>query len=154
MSSRCRAVIRSCFRVLCDGFFFLIITPISFPHPTRQHARLGVFTMNAADGALVGRLQDVATRPQHQRRGLATALVAAALDEVLVRRGGRGLYVCALTDDTPIVMYRGQGFRDLGEQDRERVRLFPRRTRGDPEAKLRVLFVPLEEWRQDVASNP
>lgn len=76
-------------------------------------AKLGVFSMPAASGD-VGRLQDVATTPAHRRRGLATALVAAALHETLQRRGCAGLFVCADTDDMPIHMYRKQGFRDLG----------------------------------------
>lgn len=89
-------------------------------------AKLGVFAMTTADGAVVGRLQDVATRPDHRRRGLATALVAAALEEVLVHRAGRAMYVSAHTDDMPIRMYRGHGFRDLGVH----YQLFRMRTQG------------------------
>ena len=77
-------------------------------------AKLGVFAVTTPAGR-VGRLQDVATSPDHRRRGLASALVAEALEETLVRRDCTGLYVRADTDDVAIHMYRRQGFRDVGE---------------------------------------
>ena len=91
------------------GIVWLYVSPRTADH---MLAKLGVFWVTTPAGR-VGRLQDVATRPDQRRQGLASALVAAALEETLSRRACTCLYVCADTDDVAIRMYRGQGFQDV-----------------------------------------
>ena len=55
-------------------------------------------------------IDTVATHPDHQRRGLARRLLAAALDEI-ARRGGRSCMLKVREDNAPAYhMYRGAGF--------------------------------------------
>jgi ribosomal protein S18 acetylase RimI-like enzyme len=79
-------------------------------HSGEVRAKLGVFRHGQ-----VCRLQDVATLPEHRRRGLATYLLRSALDDTLDTPGLEGLVVCAERDYHAIDLYRKLGFRELGE---------------------------------------
>ena len=59
-------------------------------------------------------LQDVSVRPDHRRRGVASALAAAAEGEAAARGFSR-LRLCVSIDNEPAqTLYRGLGYRDAG----------------------------------------
>ncbi len=67
-------------------------------------------------------LQDVSVRPEHRRRGVATALAVAA-ERAVVARGSRRLrLIVSVDDDAAQALYRGLGYGDVG--------IPPRRVRG------------------------
>lgn len=67
-------------------------------------------------------LQDVSVRPEHRRRGVATALTAAAELEV-GRLGFAAVRLCVSTDNSAAqALYRARGYGDVG--------LPPRRVQG------------------------
>jgi ribosomal protein S18 acetylase RimI-like enzyme len=97
-------------------------------------------------------LQDVEVRPEHRRRGVASALTAAAEEAALVRGFGR-LRVTVSVDNAPAqALYRGLGFVEAGIPPRRvqgtiQIRSGPievddtlltwEKTLGDPVAALR-----------------
>jgi len=67
-------------------------------------------------------LQDVSVTPQHRRRGVASALTAAA-EAVALERGYDRLRITISTDNAAAqALYRGRGFTDCGVP--------PRRVKG------------------------
>jgi ribosomal protein S18 acetylase RimI-like enzyme len=67
-------------------------------------------------------LQDVEVRPEHRRRGVATALTAAA-EEAAANRGFGRLRLTVSVDNAPAqALYRGLGFGEVG--------IPPRRVQG------------------------
>ena len=59
-------------------------------------------------------LQDVAVRPEHRRRGVATALAAAAEDEAGARGFDRLTLTVSIDNEAAQVLYRGLGYQDAG----------------------------------------
>ena len=59
-------------------------------------------------------MQDVAVRPEHRRRGVATALTAATEDEAGARGFDRLTLTVSLDNDAAQALYRGLGYRDAG----------------------------------------
>lgn len=59
-------------------------------------------------------LQDVAVRPEHRRRGVATALAAAAEDEAGARGFDRLTLTVSTDNEAAQVLYRGLGYQDAG----------------------------------------
>jgi GNAT superfamily N-acetyltransferase len=60
----------------------------------------------------VGVLEDLFTHPAFRHRGIATALLARAVDDVR-RRGAGTVALSAFVDDTPKQMYAAMGFEPL-----------------------------------------
>jgi len=59
-------------------------------------------------------LQDVSVRPEHRRRGVATALAAAA-ERAVVERGADRLRLSVSVDnEAALALYRGLGYNDVG----------------------------------------
>lgn len=73
-------------------------------------ATLGIFQHNG-----ICRLQEVETRKQYRRRGLASALVSFAIRRAIDTLGTEGLALCADTDYHAIELYRRLGFVEVGE---------------------------------------
>lgn len=69
--------------------------------------KLGMFSHGG-----VCRLQDVGTRPDLRRRGLARGLVNSSIG--MARDVSQGVIVCAEEDYHALDLYRNLGFRDLG----------------------------------------
>jgi GNAT superfamily N-acetyltransferase len=61
------------------------------------------------DGNDVGKVEDLFTAPEHRRTGIATALIAHAVDDAR-RRGAGPVLIGADPDDTPKAMYAALGF--------------------------------------------
>jgi ribosomal protein S18 acetylase RimI-like enzyme len=59
-------------------------------------------------------LQDVSVRPEHRRRGVATALAAAAEREASARGFGRVRLSVSIDNEAAQILYRGLGYRDAG----------------------------------------
>jgi len=77
-------------------------------------------------------LQDVSVRPEHRRRGVATALAAAA-ERAVVERGADRLRLSVSVDnEAALALYRGLGYRDVG--------IPPRRVHGT----IQIRTGPLE----------
>lgn len=64
------------------------------------------------DGATVVFVQDILVFPEHQRKGIGTALLQAVLD-----RYGHVRQIELATDNTPktVAFYRSMGFREMSE---------------------------------------
>ena len=77
-------------------------------------------------------LQDVSVRPEHRRRGVATALAAAAEREACARGFGRVRLSVSIDNEAAQVLYRGLGYRDAG--------IPPRRVHGT----IQIRSGPLE----------
>ena len=67
-------------------------------------------------------MQDVAVRPEHRRRGVATALTAATEEEAAARGFDRLTLTVSLDNDAAQALYRGLGYGDAG--------IPPRRVQG------------------------
>ncbi len=67
-------------------------------------------------------LQDVSVRPEHRRRGVASALTVAAERAAEARGADRLRLEVSVTNDGAQALYRGLGFNDAG--------LPPRRVQG------------------------
>jgi GNAT superfamily N-acetyltransferase len=61
------------------------------------------------DGSGVGKVEDLFTAPEHRRKGIATALIAHAVDDAR-RRGAVEVLIGADPRDTPKAMYAALGF--------------------------------------------
>ena len=59
-------------------------------------------------------LQDVAVRPEHRRRGIGTALTAAAEDQARERGFSRLTLSVSVGNDAAQALYRGMGYADAG----------------------------------------
>lgn len=66
--------------------------------------------MAAAGG--VGKVEDLFTAPAFRHRGIATALIAHAVDDAR-QRGAGPVLIGADANDTPKAMYSAMGFRPL-----------------------------------------
>ena len=75
----------------------------------RITSKLGLFPCGP-----VYRLQDVATAPEHRRRGLSSYLLRTALHLAIEEGGAAGLVVQADVDYHAIDLYRKLGFEDVG----------------------------------------
>jgi ribosomal protein S18 acetylase RimI-like enzyme len=67
-------------------------------------------------------LQDVSVRPEHRRRGIATALADAAEQAVLARGFSRLRLSVSVDNDAALALYRHLGYGDVG--------IAPRRVHG------------------------
>ena len=67
-------------------------------------------------------LQDVSVRPEHRRRGIATALTRAAERAVVARGTARLRLSVSVDNDAALALYRNLGYGDVG--------LPPRRVHG------------------------
>jgi GNAT superfamily N-acetyltransferase len=61
------------------------------------------------DGNPVGKVEDLFTAPEHRHKGIATALIAHAVDDAR-RRGAGPVLIGAEPGDTPKAMYAALGF--------------------------------------------
>jgi ribosomal protein S18 acetylase RimI-like enzyme len=78
-------------------------------------------------------LQDVEVRPGHRRRGVASALTAAAEEAALARGFGRLRLQVSVGNAPAQALYRGLGFDDVG--------IPPRRVQGTVEIRSGPLEV-------------
>jgi GNAT superfamily N-acetyltransferase len=60
----------------------------------------------------IGKVEDLFTAPASRHRGIATALIAHAVDDAR-RRGAGPVLIGAVADDTPKSMYAALGFRPV-----------------------------------------
>jgi ribosomal protein S18 acetylase RimI-like enzyme len=67
-------------------------------------------------------LQDVSVRPEHRRRGVATALAGEAERSVVARGSGRLRLTVSVDNDAALALYRHLGYLDVGVP--------PRRVKG------------------------
>ena len=77
-------------------------------------------------------LQDVSVRPEHRRRGVATALAVAAERAVVVGGADRLRLSVSVDNEAALALYRGLGYRDVG--------IPPRRVHGT----IQIRTGPLE----------
>ena len=93
-------------------------------------------------------LQDVEVRPEHRRRGVASALTAAAEREAADRGSDRLRLEVSATSEPAQRLYRGLGYVDAG--------LPPRRVRGTIQIRTGPLAVDdtLLTWEKRLAPGP
>lgn len=119
-----------------------------------------VGNITTAEHLGVGILQHVFTSPQHRRKGICEALMAALCRD-FVARGGRASYLGTGYDSAPYHIYERFGFRGCGDSgkmiwfadpDFERSWFAPapaavRDTRWDDWPLLGALYAVRDQWR-------
>jgi ribosomal protein S18 acetylase RimI-like enzyme len=78
-------------------------------------------------------LQDVSVRPEHRRRGVATALAGAAEGAVVARGFDRLRLSVSVDNDAALALYRHLGYADVG--------IPPRRVQGTIRIRTGLLEV-------------
>lgn len=93
-------------------------------------------------------LQDVSVRPEHRRRGVATALAAAAERAVAARGSARLRLSVSVDNDAALALYRRLGYRDVG--------IPPRRVQGTIRTRTATFEVDdtLLTWEKSLDGNP
>jgi len=93
-------------------------------------------------------LQDVSVRPEHRRRGVATALTGAAERAVIARGSARLRLSVSVDNEGAMDLYRHLGYGDVGVP--------PRRVHGTIRIRTGMLEVDdtLLTWEKSLESTP